>query len=116
MNIPSLTASSSIKNNFYPPEVLTRTPPNTIADIANPIIQTIYILAGIITLAGLIYGGLMYAMGANQSEAPRIEAGKRALTWSIIGLVILIGIFWIVQLLEIFLGIDILNPGAIINS
>lgn len=107
---------TSLKEIFYNDSVLTRSgPPETLADIYNPIIQSLYIVAGLITLAGLIYGGLQYAMGATQSDAPRIESGKRALTWSIIGLVVLVAIFWIVQILEIFLGFDILNPDSLIN-
>lgn len=115
MNVPHLSASTKIYDIFYNNSVLNRTAPTSIADIANPIIQSIYILAGLIALAGFVYGGLMYALGSTQSESPRIEAGKRALTWSIIGLVVLIGIFWLVQLLEIFLGISILKPEEIIK-
>lgn len=44
-------------------------------------------LAGVLALAAIVYGGFLYITAAGNQE--RIESGKNAVTYSIIGLVII---------------------------
>lgn len=44
-------------------------------------------LAGVLALAGIVYGGFLYLTAAGNQE--RVESGKNAVTYSIIGLIII---------------------------
>lgn len=44
-------------------------------------------LAGVLALAGIVYGGFVYITAAGNQE--RVESGKNAVTYSIIGLVVI---------------------------
>lgn len=44
-------------------------------------------IAGIIALAGIVYGGFLYLTAAGNQD--RVEAGKNALTYSIVGLIVI---------------------------
>lgn len=52
-------------------------------------------LAGILALAGIVYGGFRYMTAAGSQEG--IEAGKNAVTYSVVGLIIIGLAYAIVQ-------------------
>jgi len=56
----------------------------------------------------LIFGGFSYIVSAGSGDAKQLEKGKKAITSALIGLVLIFCSFWIIQLLEIVLGIKIL--------
>jgi heme/copper-type cytochrome/quinol oxidase subunit 4 len=77
--------------------------------LTTPLIWNIYILAGIAIFFVLIYGGFMYIMGAGQADNKKIDQGKQAFTWGLIGLIIVFSSFWIIQIVKIITGLDILS-------
>ena len=44
-------------------------------------------LAGVLALAGIVYGGFMYITAAGNQD--RVESGKSAVTYSVIGLIVI---------------------------
>lgn len=51
----------------------------------------------------------MYIMGAGQADNKKIDQGKQAFTWGLIGLIIVFSSFWIIQIVKIITGLDILS-------
>lgn len=81
--------------------------PLTTAAIDNPVhcgdleecvkgvVEYVLRLAGIVALAGVVYGGFIYMTAAGTQE--RIEAGKNAVTYSVVGIIIIGLAYAIVQ-------------------
>lgn len=76
----------------------------------NPIIWNIYVFAGIIIFFVLLYGGFLFIMGASSGDEKKLAQSKQALTWGMIGLIVVFSSFWIIQIVQIFTGLNILNP------
>lgn len=65
--------------------------------------------AGVITFLLIIGGGI--GMIASAGNAQQQEKSKSAVTAGVMGLALVIGAYWILQILSLFTGIDLLNPG-----
>lgn len=71
------------------------------------ILPNIYLLAGLILLFFLIFGGLAVILGAGKGSQENIEKGKKILTGTLIGFLVVFASYWIIQILEIITGIEI---------
>lgn len=80
----------------------------TVGSFVSVITQNIFTIAGLIALILLIFGGFQYIVSAGSGDTKQLEKGKQAITGALIGLVLIFCSFWIIQLLEIVLGIKIL--------
>lgn len=58
-----------------------------IGECIQKVVQYVLGIAGILALAGIVYGGFLYITAAGNQD--RIEAGKNAVTYSVIGLVVI---------------------------
>ena len=74
-------------------------------DFISSLLPNIYILAAIILLLYLIFGGLTMIMSGGNPE--NAEKGQQAITNAIIGFVIIFASYWIIQFLEFTFGITI---------
>ena len=72
------------------------------------VLPNVYIAAGLILLLLLLFGGLMTIINSDNQEAQ--EKGKQAITSAIIGFVIIFASFWIIQIIQVLTGVNILNP------
>ncbi len=79
-------------------------------DFFQHILSPIYVLAGIIMLFLLIFGGLSVIMGAGKQESGQIQKGQKAITAAVIGFIIIVGSYFIIQLIEVVTGVNILKP------
>ena len=79
-----------------------------IGTFLSSILPNVYIAAGLILLLLLIFGGLMTIINSGNPEAQ--EKGKNALTAAIIGFVLIFASYWIIQIIQVLTGINILNP------
>ncbi len=77
--------------------------------LVNVLLKNIISLAGIIFLGLLIFGGLQLIIGAGSNDAKKTETGKQAVTNAVIGLVIVVSAFFIVQVIEMVTGVTIFN-------
>ncbi|KKU83620.1 hypothetical protein A2973_02690 [Candidatus Gottesmanbacteria bacterium RIFCSPLOWO2_01_FULL_49_10] len=82
----------------------------TFGDLVNVIVRNAYVLAGVISFLLLVFGGFSIIMGAGSSDTKQIEKGKQAMTGAVIGLIIVVTSFWIVQIIEKVTGVPLLTP------
>ncbi len=80
-----------------------------LSKLYNPVIFSLYTVGGIVTFFALMYGGFCYIMGAGQADQKKIEQGQQVMTWSLVGLAVLMSTFWILQIIEKVTGAQIIN-------
>lgn len=81
----------------------------SIGEIISNILPNIYILAGVILFVLLIVGGFGVIMGAGEQNPERAKKGKQAITAALIGFAVIFCSYWIIRIIEIMTGINILN-------
>lgn len=81
-----------------------------IATLVNSLLKNIITLTGIIFLGLLIFGGLQLIIGAGSNDSKKTDLGKQAITNAVIGLIVVITAFFIVQVIETVTGVKILAP------
>ncbi len=82
----------------------------TVGDLINIIVKNLLTIAGIIALVTIIVAGFNIIVGAGKMEGERAAKGSAAFTAAVVGLIIIFGAYFIVQILETILGYPILNP------
>ena len=80
----------------------------SIGGLISTVLPNLYILAGLILLFFLIFGGLTVILGAGKGDSDQAAKGKKILTNTLIGFLIIFVSYWIIQILEIITGIPIL--------
>lgn len=86
------------------------TPFQTFGSFVEVIIRNAFVLAGVITLILLIFGGFGVIVAAGSGDSKKMEQGKKTITSAVLGLIIVVGSFWIIQILEKITGVAILSP------
>jgi hypothetical protein len=81
------------------------------AKLVSIILSNAIMIAGIIMLFLIIGGGIGIISGAGQGNPEKAARGRQAVTTAVIGFIIIFATYWIVQIVEIITGVDILNPG-----
>jgi len=79
----------------------------TIGDILSALFPYLFVLAGLILFLYLIIGGFELLTSAGSPKA--VESAKGKITNAFIGFIIIFIAYWLVQILEIVLGITILG-------
>lgn len=85
----------------------------TLSQIFNPIILNLFVIAGIVVIATIVYGGFLYLMGSGQKDPKQMDQAKKAITYGLLGLTVMAASYWIIRIVEIFTGLDILNAGGV---
>lgn len=80
----------------------------TLGGFISSILPNIYIISGIILLFLLLFGGLITIINSDNPEAQ--EKGKQTITAAIIGFLLVFGSFWIIQIIQVLTGVNILKP------
>jgi hypothetical protein len=95
-DIPEIATSEATIKNW-----------GSIGDIVSQALTYVFPIAGILVFIYLLYGGLnlMIAMGNEEG----IREGKAKITNALIGFIIIFVSYWLVQALEIILGVNLLN-------
>jgi len=75
----------------------------SVGSVISSLIQYITVFAGIALLLMLIYGGFQLMTGSGDPK--QIEMGKKRITYSIVGFLIVFFAYWGVQLIAIMFGI-----------
>ena len=79
----------------------------SISTLFNNILPNIYIAAGIIIFFMVVAGGFMIV--ANAGNADKTKEGTKIITSAIIGLLVVFASYWIIQLIQVVTGIQIIN-------
>lgn len=75
------------------------------------ILKNSLILASILLLALLIFGGISFIMNAGNSDTKKAQQGKSAITSAAIGFAIVLLAYSIIQIIQVVTGLNILNSG-----
>ena len=78
-----------------------------IGDIINALVPYIFALAGLALLLILILGG--FELMTSAGDPKKMESAKGKITNAIVGFIIIFISYWIVQILEIVFGVEILG-------
>jgi len=81
----------------------------TVGGLISAILPNLYVAAGLILLFFLIFGGVMVILGAGKGESQQAEQGKKIITRTIIGFLIIFLSYWIIRIIEIITGVKILS-------
>ena len=81
----------------------------TFGDLVNVIIRNAFVLAGIISFALLVFGGFGVIMGAGEGDTKKLEQGGQTIVGAVIGLIIVVVSYWIVELIGKITGINLLG-------
>ncbi len=76
------------------------------SDLINAILPNVYVAAGLVLFFMFILGGFNVISGA--SDAHKMEEGKKTITFAIMGLLVVFGSYWIIQIIQIVTGLEIL--------
>jgi len=82
---------------------------DTIGSLVSVIVQNAFVLAGVIAFVLLVVGGFGIIASAG-GDTKGLEKGKQAITGAVLGLVVIIGSFWIIQIIQVLTGRQLL-PG-----
>ncbi len=74
--------------------------------LVNQILPNVYIAAGIVIFFMIVLGG--FTMIANASNPQKMEEGKKTITSAIMGLLVVFASYWIIQLIQVLTGLEIL--------
>lgn len=79
----------------------------TIGGFVSAVLPNVFIIAGVILLLLLLFGGLTTIIGGDNPEAQ--DKGKQAITSALIGFVIIFASYWIIQIIQVLTGVNILK-------
>lgn len=79
----------------------------TFGSLVTVIVKNSFVLAGVISFILIVFGGFSVIMGAGGGDSKRMEQGKQTLTYAVIGLLLVIGSYSIVQILNYFTGLKL---------
>lgn len=97
---PSNGQGGTIGNNFP-----------TVGDLfSKTILPNSLTIIGIILLILLISGGITYIMGASNNDPKKTAQAQAILTDALIGFAVVFLAYFIIQIVEVITGLNILNP------
>ena len=82
----------------------------TYGDLVSVIVWNAFMLAGVISFLLLIFGGFGFIVGAGAGDTKRVESAQKTITGAIMGLLIVVTSYWIIQVLEKLTGVNLLAP------
>lgn len=107
---PAQTGSSFVLGDAY---LLDAASGTTVADtfgtpasLINVIMPNIFVFAGILLFIFVVVAGMRMVLSPDDKK--NAEQGKKAITFAVTGFAVLLGAYWIVQIIEILTGVDIL--------
>lgn len=75
--------------------------------LVNNILPNIYIAGGVIIFFMILFGG--FTIITNAGNKDKIADGSKTITSAIIGLLVLFGSYWIIQIIQVVTGVNILS-------
>lgn len=85
-------------------------PFDTPGEIISVLLPNVFTIAGVILLILLIGGGFAVILNAGKGQQEGVAQGKQAITASLIGFLVIIAAYWLVQIISTITGLKILNP------
>lgn len=82
----------------------------TLSSLFNSLIGNVMIIAGLLVFIIAAFGGFLFIVNAGKGDAKGMETGKKALTFALLGFVLIFASFWIIKIIEFATGTSILAP------
>ena len=79
-----------------------------INSLVSVFLKNAYVIASVVLLFLLIGGGFTMISSAGNLE--KQQQGSKALTSAIVGFLIIFTSYWIIQIIEVLTGLEIINP------
>lgn len=102
-------AQVDIGKEFSPP--LYNPDPNKgiegVGTLVSTLLANAYIIAGVLLLLFILLGGLNMIAGAGSRDAQKAAQSKQAVTWAVLGFLIIFASYWIIQVVQTITGIKI---------
>lgn len=80
---------------------------DSVGSLVSVFVSNVYIIASVVLLFLLIGGGFMMISNAGNPE--KQQQGSKALTSAIVGFLIIFTSYWIIQIIEVLTGLEILK-------
>lgn len=81
-----------------------------LGSLVSSLLPNLLIGAGVIMFVLMFGGGFMLIHGAGNDDAKQAAAGKATVTSAVIGFLLVISAYFILQILKVITGIDFLTP------
>ncbi len=78
-----------------------------VGSLINNILPNVYIAGGLIIFFMILFGG--FTILANAGSPDKIKDGTKTITSAIMGLLVLFGSYWIIQIIQVITGVNILS-------
>ncbi len=82
----------------------------SISPLVSSLIKNSLVIAGIIFLALLVGGGIAFIASAGSGDQKKSGQAKSAITSAVIGFAIIFCAYFIIQIIEVLTGVQILSP------
>jgi hypothetical protein len=82
----------------------------TTAPLVNSLLKNSLTIAGIIFLALILVGGLGMIISAGNNDPKKAEQSQKTLTSAVIGFIVVFCAYFIIQIIQVLTGVEILNP------
>lgn len=99
INIGQLPLNGGTISSKYP----------TIGSFLSIIVKNSITIIGIILLFSLIYGGLLFIINAGSGDSKKTDQAKGIITNTLIGFAVVFSAYFIIQIIQVITGLDILN-------
>jgi len=66
--------------------------------------QAAIVIAGVIIMGMFLFGGLQIIIGAGRNDPQATGRGQKAVTYAVIGFIIVFSAYWIIRIIEIISG------------
>jgi len=80
-----------------------------LSTLVSLILNNSFVVVGVLLLAFLIFGGLTFIMGAGGDDPKKAQQGQKTITNALLGFVIVFLAYFIIQIIEVLTGLDILK-------
>lgn len=77
--------------------------------LISTLLSNAFILAGLVMFIIIFFGGFMIISGAAGGDAKKSQQGTQAATWAVVGFLVIFASYWILQIVKVITGIDVLK-------
>ena len=77
--------------------------------LVNVILKNAFVIGGVIFFVLLIFAGFRFIVAAGGGDTKEMEGAKKAITTTLMGLILIIASVWIIQIIETVTGLKILT-------
>lgn len=86
---------------------------STFGQLVSSVVKNAFVLAGVISFILLVVGALGIITGAGSGDTKKMEGAKNTITAAVLGLIVVVGSIFIVKVLSVITGVDILSPKGV---